>query len=71
MRAHYDPDVDALSIRWGDAKYAESDEVEPDMILDYDEQGNIIGIEILNASKKINQLPGKPLLITPLEKISQ
>lgn len=36
MKAHYDPEADALSIRWSNAKYAESNEVDG-VILDYDE----------------------------------
>jgi uncharacterized protein YuzE len=35
MEAHYDPEADALSIRWGNADYEESDEVDG-VILDYD-----------------------------------
>ena len=56
MKAHYDPDVDALAINWGNAPIEESDEVEPGVILDYDSGGNVVGIELLNASKKIKQL---------------
>lgn len=52
MKSAYDPTVDALSIRWTDAKIAESDEV-GGVILDYDEQGNVIGVEVLNASQRI------------------
>ena len=54
MKAHYDSEVDALAIKWGDALISESDEVEPGVILDYDDSGNVVGIEILDASKKIN-----------------
>ncbi len=69
--AHYDPDVDALAINWGDAPIEESNEIAPGLILDYDSGGNVIGVEILDASKQVKQLPGKPLLITPLDKIPQ
>lgn len=71
MKAHYDPRADALAINWGDAVIEESDEVEPGVILDYDKDGNVIGVEVLAASKKIKQLEGKPLLITPLNKLPQ
>lgn len=66
MDAHYDPEVDALAINWGDARIEESNEVEPGVILDYDKDGNVIGVEILNASQKIRRLEGMPLFITPL-----
>lgn len=69
MDAHYDPEVDALAINWGEAQIEESNEVEPGVILDYDKDGNIIGVEVLEASKKIKQLSGKPLLATPLDSI--
>lgn len=69
MKAHYDPEVDALSIKWGNTQYTESNEVAPGVILDYDLDGNVIGVEVLDASKQIKQLPGKPLLVTPLDKL--
>ena len=53
MEAKYDPDVDVLRINWSVAEIEESDAISPGVILDYDAQGNVIGIEILNASKKI------------------
>ena len=71
MKATYDPQADALAIRWSDASYGESDEVEPGIILDYDKDGNIIGVEVLNASKQIKQIEGKPLLITTLNQLPQ
>ena len=53
MEAKYDIEVDVLTINWSDAEIEESDSVSPGVILDYDSQGNVIGIEVLNASKKI------------------
>jgi len=50
MRIRYDENVDALYIRFRESKYYESDEIKEGFILDYDEEGNIIGIEILDAS---------------------
>ncbi|MFZ4730312.1 MAG: DUF2283 domain-containing protein [Pseudanabaena sp.] len=58
MKSAYDSTVDALYIRWTEAKITESDEVEG-VILDYDEHGNVIGVEILNASQKITGLTPK------------
>lgn len=56
MKASYDPEVDALSIRWSDTAIADSDEVESCVILDYDQKGNVLGVEILNASQRIQNL---------------
>ena len=68
MKAHYDPDTDALALNWSNADIEESDEVEPGIILDYDSNGNVIGVEVLEASKKIRKLSGMPLLVEPLAK---
>ena len=53
MRIRYDEKMDALYIRFRESKYKESDEIKEGFILDYDEQGNIIGIEILDTSSYI------------------
>jgi len=50
MRIRYDEKADALYIRLRESKYYESDEIREGFILDYDKDGNIIGIEILDAS---------------------
>ena len=50
MRIRYDEKVDALYIRLRESEYYESDEIKEGFILDYDKDGNIIGIEILDAS---------------------
>lgn len=50
MRVRYDEEADALYIRLREAEYYESDEIQEGFILDYDADGKIIGIEILEAS---------------------
>lgn len=52
MKVTYDPEVDVLYILLRDAPVEESDEDKPGVILDYDKAGNIVGIEILDASKR-------------------
>ncbi|MGK7881069.1 MAG: DUF2283 domain-containing protein [Crocosphaera sp.] len=59
MSAKYDKEVDVLRINWSVAEIEESDAISPGLILDYDAQGNVIGIEILNASKKIENFRSK------------
>lgn len=53
MKVRYDPEVDVLSILLSDALVEESDESKPGVVLDYDSAGNVVGIEILNASKRV------------------
>ncbi len=58
MVIKYDKDIDVIYIKLSDNRVAESDEEKPGIILDYDESGNIVGIEVLDASSKINQPNG-------------
>jgi uncharacterized protein YuzE len=53
MKVRYDPEVDVLSIVLSDSKVCESDEDKPGVILDYDDKGNVVGLEILDASKRM------------------
>ncbi len=53
MKVKYDEEVDVLTIEFSDSPVEESDEDKPGVILDYDKEGNIVGIEILNASKRV------------------
>jgi uncharacterized protein YuzE len=53
VKVQYDPEVDVLSFVLSDAAVEESDESKPGVILDYDSGGNVIGIEILDASKRM------------------
>lgn len=54
MRFHYDKRADAFYIRFDERPYAESDEIDEGVIFDYDRRGKIIGIEILDASRKLS-----------------
>ncbi len=47
MKAKYDAEVDVLTITWHDTPVEESEAISPGVILDYDQAGNVIGIEIL------------------------
>ncbi len=53
MKITYDPEVDILRIILNNAEIEESDEEKPEMILDYDKDGNVVGLEILDASKRV------------------
>ncbi len=51
MRIAYYPDTDSMYIDLSSRKSSESTEVTPGVVLDYDEDGNLVGIDIDNASK--------------------
>ena len=53
MKVKYDAQTDILRFRFSSKKVAESDEEKKGIIIDYDADGNILGIEILNASKQL------------------
>ncbi len=58
MLIKYNKEADALYIKFSEAPVHESEEDKPGIILDYDESGNIVGIEVLEASKKTKQPNG-------------
>ena len=53
MKVEYDKGMDILTMTFSERPIEESDEEKPGMILDYDENGNVVAIEILDASEKI------------------
>jgi uncharacterized protein YuzE len=53
MKVTYDPEVDVLRILFRNAPIEESDEDKPGVILDYDKDGNMVGLEVLNASQRV------------------
>ncbi|MFY9820756.1 MAG: DUF2283 domain-containing protein [Thermoanaerobaculia bacterium] len=55
MRVVYDLGADTLSIILSDRPVAESDEEKPGVILDFDEGGNVVSLEILEASRRVDQ----------------
>jgi len=59
MKVRYDKETDILYIQLTNKTVAESDSDKPGVILDYDDAGNIAGIEVLNASAKME----KPLKV--------
>ncbi len=52
MKVTYDAELDILRIVLSEQKVDESDEDKPGIIIDYDAQGNVVSIEILDASKR-------------------
>jgi len=58
MRIRYDKETDIVYISLSSLQILESDEIEPGIILDYAENGEVVGIEILKASKSMGQEKG-------------
>ena len=54
MKVTYDPEIDVLRILFSSALIEESDEDKPGVIIDYDKDGNMVGLEILDASKRMD-----------------
>ena len=53
MKVVYDPETDIVRVTFSSAAVDESDEDKPGVILDYDKDGNVVALEILDASKRI------------------
>jgi uncharacterized protein YuzE len=51
MKVHYDPATDALTITLRAVQIRESDELRPGLIADFGEDGGIVRLEILDASR--------------------
>ena len=51
MKTHYDPEVDALYIRFAEAEIVEREEVFDGVTFDFDSEGRIVSLEVLDASK--------------------
>jgi uncharacterized protein YuzE len=64
MKVTYDPEVDVLRILFRDGPIEESDEDKPGVILDYDKEGNMVGLEVLNASQRIENPRGVDYTVT-------
>lgn len=54
MKLNYHPETDSLYIDLADGPSAESREVSSGVVLDFDAKGNLVGIDIDNASIKVN-----------------
>jgi uncharacterized protein YuzE len=54
MRLKLDRENDALYFRLDESEIVESEEVEPGVILDFNAQGKVVGIEMLNLSARVS-----------------
>ena len=72
MKIEYSKDVDALYIRLREARIADSMDIEEGVTVDLDEGGHIVGLEILDASEKleVSDIVNISIENLPLEKIA-
>lgn len=56
MKLKVDREADALYLRLDDSTIVESEEVSPGVVLDFNEQNQVVGIEMLHLSKRAPQL---------------
>jgi uncharacterized protein YuzE len=53
MRMQYDEKVDALYLRLDDSEIVESEEVKPGIILDFNAENQVVGIEVLGLKRRV------------------
>ena len=53
MKMHYDEKSDALYLRLDDSKIIESEEVQPGIVLDFDANNEVVGVEILRVKERV------------------
>jgi uncharacterized protein YuzE len=53
MKTLYDPEADALYVRFADTKIVESEAVAPGIVLDLDSDGRIVALEVLEATRHL------------------
>ncbi len=56
MKLHVDRDADALYLRLDDSPIVESEEVSAGVLLDFNESREVVGVEILQLSKRSSDL---------------
>ena len=56
MKLHIDKEADALYLRLDDSRIIESEEVSPGVVLDFNEDKQVVGIELLHLSRRSPQL---------------
>ncbi len=71
MKIEYSKDVDALYIKLRQANIVDSMDVEEGVTIDLDEKGHIVGIEILDASERLelSELVNISIENIPIEKV--
>jgi uncharacterized protein YuzE len=62
MKVHFDEQADALYLRLDDSEIVDSEEVKPGVVIDFDANDQVVGIEILRVKKRVPLANLKQLL---------
>ena len=66
MKLTYDAEADAVYLRLGEAQIVDSETVAPGVVLDYDANTNIVGVEMLGVSKRVTRPDTQRMLMETL-----
>lgn len=61
MKLQVDKGDDALYLRLGESDIVETEEVAPGVALDYNESGEVVGVEVLHLSRRSSEMKLSPL----------
>ncbi len=61
MKTEYDPEANAIYVKFSDDKIEKTEELRPGIILDLDNRGRIVGIEMLDAKQNLSEAALKSL----------
>ncbi len=53
MNVHFDEEADAIYLRLDDSRIVESEEVQPGIVLDFNDNNQVVGIEILRVKERV------------------
>lgn len=67
MKLVYDPDRDILQVSFNNITIEETAQLSPGIILDYDEDGNVIGFELRQASQKVDDPQSMSYVVGPAD----
>jgi uncharacterized protein YuzE len=56
MKLKIDKEADAVYLRLDESKIMESEEISPGVVLDFNERNEVVGVEILNVSRRISPI---------------
>jgi len=61
MKLKLDEQADSLYLRLDDSRIAESEEVSPGVVLDFNEHSQVVGVEILDVSRRVDKSSSREL----------